>query len=551
MSYVLIAIGFHKNGKPRGWLRRVLFNHDKTPRSVFRKVIFKKNGRVRPHFSQWVVLTDHGIYVWGRAGDCNDRFAIEQQAELFRQLEAVELRQIPAPPAEEEEQAPVPMRSEQEIAVATVLHGPPALEEAVSQWRHHRSPEIVLEAAELEQVLASARIGSGKFIICLSHDDYRSIPGGLQNCVRREQKRVNEHGADYLNLHPFQALPRLAHLDEDPDPFVNLVMNGSALGCSRMSSVIMAVQHLAENEILFDVVVHHLLGFQPEQVHELASAARGSKVLFWLHDFFTICPGFTLQRNDKAYCNAPALESNACNLCIYGQERPSHVARLKSLFESADVHIVSPSAVTLSLWEARTNFPVSSTCVAPHMSLDWTPREAPHQGEEPEIISIGYLGYHVFHKGWPAFERIAKALEEDPSFRFATFGAHAPSSSNIKWINVVTNRENESAMSEAVAKEGVDIVLHWPTWPETFSFTTFEAFAAGAYVVTNSISGNVATAVAATGCGVVLEDEASLLSFFLDGGAKRLAQEARRRRREFCISSKCSDMSAQLLFKGQ
>lgn len=526
ISHVFVALGFHKSGKPRGWLRRVLFRGDATPRSIFRKIVFKKNGSVRARYSAWVKLPARDDV---RVGSANHYIAspeLKQSVDRTRELAA------------------------EEIAVANVLFGPPSLEEEARRWRHNRTPELVLSADEVGKAVASARIGAGKFIICLSHDNYDSIAGGIQNCIRREQKRINDVGADYLNLHPFQALPRLAHLEEDPDPFVNLLLNGRSLGSCRMSSVARAVLRMAEKQVSFEVVVHHLLGFHPEQVRELFEASRAPRLLFWLHDYFAECPGYTLQRNNKAFCNAPPPESNACGLCIYGLERPAHLARMKRLFEAADVHVVSPSEVTLSLWRARTNFRVASTYVAPHLILEWGARATPREGQPPEVITVGFLGYHVVHKGWPVFERIAKALEAEPAYRFVSLGADAPADSKVAWRKVVTSRDNEAAMTEAVAREGVDIVLHWPTWPETFSFTTFEALAGGAFVVTNSTSGNIATTIEATGCGVVLSDELSLLSFFSDGHAKRLAEEARLRRRKFCVTSKCSGMSAPLLVGG-
>jgi hypothetical protein len=46
---------FHKCGKPRGWMRRLMLADPNTgkPRSVTRRLFFKKNGRVRPMFSAW------------------------------------------------------------------------------------------------------------------------------------------------------------------------------------------------------------------------------------------------------------------------------------------------------------------------------------------------------------------------------------------------------------------------------------------------------------------------------------------------------------------
>ena len=46
---------FHSSGRPRGWLRSLLLSDKKqgTPRELTRRILFKKNGKVRPIFADW------------------------------------------------------------------------------------------------------------------------------------------------------------------------------------------------------------------------------------------------------------------------------------------------------------------------------------------------------------------------------------------------------------------------------------------------------------------------------------------------------------------
>lgn len=55
MSNVLSRLCFHKNGKPRRWLRKTLVRRDGKIRSVFRRIVFKKNGKPRQRFSEWIL----------------------------------------------------------------------------------------------------------------------------------------------------------------------------------------------------------------------------------------------------------------------------------------------------------------------------------------------------------------------------------------------------------------------------------------------------------------------------------------------------------------
>lgn len=53
-STILRRMVFHRSGKPRGWARKLLLK-DKlgTPRPALRRVLFKKNGNIRPPFARW------------------------------------------------------------------------------------------------------------------------------------------------------------------------------------------------------------------------------------------------------------------------------------------------------------------------------------------------------------------------------------------------------------------------------------------------------------------------------------------------------------------
>ncbi len=53
-STFLRRLAFHRRGKPRGWLRKLLLaDKQGTPRNATRRILFKKNGHVRPIFAPW------------------------------------------------------------------------------------------------------------------------------------------------------------------------------------------------------------------------------------------------------------------------------------------------------------------------------------------------------------------------------------------------------------------------------------------------------------------------------------------------------------------
>ena len=421
------------------------------------------------------------------------------------------------------------------------------LEERVKRWCSQRQPAALLDASAITGFVRDAagdRIRT--LILAVGHDNYRTVSGGVQVCIQREEEVAAWRGAMYLNLHPFQTLPRLAHASEDSDVAVNLMLNGEEMGVARMTELIAATKTLACEIERIEVVVHHLLGHLPEQVVEMVLAAGHRRCWLWIHDFFTVCPSFALQRNDLVYCDAPAPSSNACKICLYGEERTSHISRMRAFFEALDVELLSPSEVAAEIWSSRSTLSAKRMQLHPHIKLSWE-TSYDSQPAESNKTTVAFAGTALPHKGWHAFDRLVTKLQSGGLYRFLYFGSGPPPRTDVQHFPVHVTKENPIAMINALRAEQVDLVLHWASWPETFSLSTYEAIAAGAYVLTNPVSGNVAATVARLGRGAVLADEADLEAFFIDGRAQALATELRAERRSSVVHHVMSEMTFDAL----
>lgn len=423
------------------------------------------------------------------------------------------------------------------------------LEELVTHWRSGQSPKKWLDAKDISRKILKAvgRQRKKNLLLSISHDNYREIDGGIQYCIQREEELSAENGAVYLNLHPYQPLPRLAHAEEDPDVAVNLILGRDMLGSARMSQLILATEMLAAKLPDIHVIIHHLLGHHTEQVADLVLATGKNQCLFWAHDFFATCPSFSLQRNDITFCGAPSLDSNACSLCLYGAERARHQKRMHAFFERLDIHVLCPSEFCADFWAASFGAQKAGTLdVHQHVTLDWIDRE----GEDPkdaDKITIAFLGYPARHKGWNVFDHLLKSFKDDPDFDFVLLGTSTPPSAFVRHVPVSVTSDNPTAMIDAVAAEKADIVLHWATWPETFSLSTFEALAGGAFVLTNPGSGNVAATVKKFGRGAVLDGEEGLVAFLTDGRGKDMVNRLRADRKKKMATRVVSGMSFDVL----
>jgi hypothetical protein len=417
-------------------------------------------------------------------------------------------------------------------------------EHSVAHWKLKATPKIQLTATDLLTLFSQST--RKQIFLSIGHDNYKVVPGGVQLCIQREQQLANANGILYLNIHPFQPLPRLAHLDEAPDPWMDLVLDGMDIGTIRMSELTTAVKSTSEAGSGVSCIIHQLLGHSPEHIADLVKSTGQSRVLFWLHDFFSLCVSHALQRNNLSFCGAPPQESNACSLCVYGDERQNHLARINWLFEELQIDLISPSEATLLFWEAHTKLKTHTQSVIPHISLQWkasTREKDAKRGKPHTRPRIGFLGNLAPHKGWPLFEQIASDSEFSQQFEFYALTAARSVPKGIHHIQVKASAEHPDAMANAVAANGLDLVLHWPSCHETFSLTTHEALIGGAYVVTNKISGNVAATINRLDKGVVLDSAVDLLQFLSDGSAASLSSAARASRSGFEVCVEHSQLS--------
>ena len=386
------------------------------------------------------------------------------------------------------------------------------LVDRIATWAKPSADEpLTLEEAEHRLLKVAPHYGRG-LIVSLTHDDYHRVVGGVQLCLQLEELEFSKHGYVYLALHPFQPLPVLAR-ETHPNGFqFHAAVNGERLGIISAPTLHSLLQRYVPPGESISCVVHSLLGHAPEVLSYLFRGFIIKRALFWLHDYFSICPNHVLLRNDIAFCNAPSPQSTSCYTCNFGPERNQHLKRLGTLFEDITFDIVSPSDFALSLWQRNTRLRYQDASVLPLCNLA-SPRtlasNPPPDDKNP--VRIAFLGHPVLHKGWHVFSELTKAFSGDRRYAFHHLGQHNMRNPGVRFTKVSTSAADPLIMASTIAKTGIDVALIWPEWPETFSFIYQEATAAGALVVTNPRSGNVQATIASNGLGHVVMNETKLM----------------------------------------
>ncbi|MFZ3070593.1 MAG: hypothetical protein WA110_05685 [Anaerolineaceae bacterium] len=380
-----------------------------------------------------------------------------------------------------------------------------------------KSPPIIfvgkkLSAAQLREALIN-KMPHEAYTIVLSQDDYLNNVGGVQLKIADEQAAANQKGGSYLHIHPYAARQTLVFEDH---PVLGVNLNGERIGFVDQNALIEVMEGLTTKRVS-TVSIHHTMGFNLDFVQWLIKAANTEQVFFWLHDFFSLCPSYFLLRNNIAYCGAPDISSNACQICAYGALREKQQQAFTTLFQNNRIEIVAPSEFTLSLWKEK--FPVKGVPgkVRPHAALVW--KESSPRQISGSPLRIAFVGFPVFHKGWNTWLRLTKQLRDDPRFEFYLFSSMRRASRNYKQITVAVTKQDRSKMSRVLRDNHIDVAFLWSICPETFSFTLYESLAAGCYVLTCRDSGNIQYYLREHPVqGQVVESEKALFELFSGGG---------------------------------
>jgi glycosyltransferase involved in cell wall biosynthesis len=347
-------------------------------------------------------------------------------------------------------------------------------------------------------------------VVSLSQDNYTTSVGGVQLCIKLEEEAARASARHYLNLHPARAMPFLSHATEPTDIEFGVVFNGTFVGNVAADRIIAVLRSARRSGASADMVVHSLLGHSTEVLVSLHSALAPTRSLFWLHDYFSVCPSFTLLRNDISYCGAPPSQSPACSICVFGEERETHIERLRAACSRIPFEVVSPSVFTRDLWLKTADFPHKSIRVHAHSSIEWSNEPEPRTSDAP--VRIAFVGHPANHKGWQTFLHLIEELGTDERYEFHHFGSGLRQHAKAKFTRVSVIEDGAAAMRDALAALDIDAVLIWSIWPETFSFVAHEALSAGAMLLTNEQSGNVATLARGGANGAVYADDQALLS---------------------------------------
>ncbi len=400
-------------------------------------------------------------------------------------------------------------------------------------------PEIpedgVLSSSQIVKLIPQDLL-PGPIVLSISHDDYRTNVGGVQKLIRVEESKAREISWNYLHLSPScHRLGLATHAPEIPVA-LSLRFNGRLLGHVLPDGLLNAIQLLGDKitNPTF-AIVHHLMGHDPEEIALIIKGLNAIQTVVWTHDFFTLCSGIQLMRNDVVYCHAPKPESMGCTICSHGSGRREFVNKIGSFFDRFNPVVMAPSEAAALLWRKHSAYTYQEILARPLGQLLLADSKIPYRVKcDDGPIRVAFLGYRTHLKGWTTFQKLALAFETDSRYEFHHLGTaqNVAASGNIVYTQVNNISVSEEPMIESVVARNIDIVINWAQWPETFCYAAYEAIAAGAFLIAPDGEGNVAALVrgVASQQGLLLKDENALFDLFHSGQIGKILKISNRRR---------------------
>lgn len=396
-------------------------------------------------------------------------------------------------------------------------------------WGKVVDAEPLSRSALLASLLDACRTRTLGLVLAFSHDDYLTVGGGVQNCVGDEQAALGSQGYAYLHLCPNEPKPLLGkHADASQVTWI-ANLDGARLGVVILADLIDVLAQLRREGVSARSVVHHMLGFAPEHLIEVIEQCDSDHApLVWIHDLFTLCPTSTMLRNYVVFCNAPPVSSAVCGICHAGEDRVEHVVRIRRFFAHTRPIILAPSETILSFWLAHANYEHQQTRVLPPCEIAFE-RDAPGYSRDAPL-KVGFLGAPHFHKGWSTFEALARWHANDSRYEFIHLGWENLNVPGVEFVRTAVTFQDRSAMVRAAIEHGIHVSLNWSMCFESFSFTTYEALAAGAYVLARRGAGNVSRILTSVfpDRGATVASEIELGALFEEGRIREMVEQSRR-----------------------
>lgn len=350
-----------------------------------------------------------------------------------------------------------------------------------------------------------------KYILALSFDNHLVTKTGIPRVMLFHQEMYINAGISYISL--FTVKKYFPGTRKMLFCTYGLIVDGVFQGLFYLQDIINYLASLESESIsCLDFHIHHLLHTKINQIKKLVLSMVGVPLKVFVHDYYFICPSYNLVNSDGEYCGGNCKES-----CQYAKYRKKLREQLQEFLNEVcgEATFVAPSEICKQIFLTYyPDFKNRVKCI-PHLTYELGNQENLSLIEEQEPIRVAYIGNSHTNKGWDVWKKLA-IQNQRQNYEFFVFQSSKEHYEGMTKVQASFDLENPNAMMNLLREKKIHMAFLWSTWPETYSFTCFEAYGANAFIITSQSSGNIAATVKNEKNGIVFQTEDEMLQFFQD-----------------------------------
>ncbi|WP_026497686.1 hypothetical protein [Butyrivibrio sp. WCD2001] len=394
--------------------------------------------------------------------------------------------------------------------------------------------------------MKSINLSNNKYIITVSYGNYTKSNGGTDKVIFTHQKMLNDKGVSVIHLCPLFRIGM--HFKVKTDRIWQILVDGIFHGYCYTEELCKELYRLSKEGIEpSNIFIHHL---RDVNIDELTTIVKyiDVPIYFYLHDYMTVCCSAGLINDKEEFCGPEEPSDIKCANCSYRKngnyQREEKTKEFLKCFSNR-ITFIAPSDAAKKVW-VHTYKEYEGKVKTIYHQKQIGQYEGNHELlRDDEPLKIAFVGYQSPLKGWNIWKKaIEKCHAESLNEMFYQFGRVQDHMDFVEEVGVDYRSDKESMVAK-LRDNGIHVAVLWSIWPETYSYTYYEASASNAFILTNAESGNMADQVVRNENGIVADNKDDLTNILLN--EKALREKVNEFRRSEYISTEKLEENDDLL----
>lgn len=356
-----------------------------------------------------------------------------------------------------------------------------------------------------------------KFALSISYGNYIINHGGTDKVIREHEILFQEKGISYFFLFP------IGNFGTGKKRNLNVWgvnLDGKFVGVYSPSGVKKSLMKVRQDGCkCVGIFIHHLWRVNMDTLSGLLDTID-APIYYYLHDLRAVC------NNNNNNNNALKMDNIFCgfgitnNECKKGCEYYTLANDYRKVFADYFSRYINRFTMIAPSESVKNIYAIAFPLFKNRIRVILHQRECGLIRKEARLqerrLKVAFVGAQNILKGWEHFKTLMEYPGMAEQYDFYYLGNGVEKLKGVNTVDVSVQRDGKDAMVNALKNNQIDIALLLSGWPETYSYTYFESYIAGCFVVTMNVSGNIADMVKKKKNGITIMSTDELIAYFSD-----------------------------------